>query len=115
MRRLSLDGGLCAILAGLCLTGCSGNDEKAPAVLCTTTIVADVVRQVAGPHQSIGVLMAAGVDPHLFDPAPRDARRLGQAKVIFYSGLDLERNMTERLGSLGKSKPVIALTGKLDR
>jgi len=97
------------------LTGCSGNDEKAPSVLCTTTIVADVVRQVAGPHQSVGVLMGAGVDPHLFDPAPRDARRLGQAKVIFYSGLNLEGKMTELLKSLGKQKPVVALTDKIDR
>ena len=73
MRRLSLACALGAALAGLFLPGCSGNDEKAPTILCTTTIVADVARQVAGPHQSVGVLMAAGVDPHLFEPTSRDA------------------------------------------
>ena len=36
----------------LCLTGCSGSDEKSPAILCTTTLSADVVRNVAGDRSS---------------------------------------------------------------
>src|SRR5262245_42531670 len=95
---MGLSGVLIAIIVGtLILPGCTGKnkEEKGPTILCTTTIVADVVRQVAGPHQSIGVLMGAGVDPHLFNPSPRDARQLSQAQLIFYSGLNLEGKMSE--------------------
>lgn len=108
MRLSTLCRGMCALVLGLSLTGCSS--EKEPTLLCTTTVVADVVRQVAGQHQTVGVLMGAGVDPHLYDPAPRDARRLNQAKVIFYSGLHLEGKMDDLLKSLGERKPVVALT-----
>ncbi len=81
--------------------------------MCSTTVVADVVRQVAGDHLSVGVLMDADADPHQYDPTPADARKLRGAKIIFYSGLHLEAKMTELFDDLGKKKPVYAVAGQL--
>ncbi len=37
-------------------------------VVATTTIVADVVRQVGGKWVDVQILLPAGTDPHSFDP-----------------------------------------------
>src|SRR5437764_9562244 len=57
--------------------------------------------------------MGAGVDPHLYDPTPGDARRLKNARVVFYSGLHLEGKMSGMLEDLARKKPTVALTSKL--
>lgn len=103
-----------ALVLGLvcALPGCG---EKGPDILCTTTIVADMVQTIAGEHQKVGVLMGPGVDPHTYDPSPRDARQVKNAKLIFYSGLHLEGKMTEMLEDYAEKKPVIALVSKLDK
>ncbi len=102
-------------LLALCLSGCSGSGDTPPDILCTTTIVADVVRQVSGGHQKIAVLMDADVDPHTYDPTPADAKALRGAKVVFYSGLHLEGKLTELLEDLASKKPVHALADDLPR
>jgi manganese/zinc/iron transport system substrate-binding protein len=74
-------------------------------VVATTSLVADLVREVAGEHVQVESLMGAGVDPHLFKPTARDILRLQRARVIFYNGLMLEGKMgevLERLGRVGK-------------
>src|SRR5262245_59778048 len=97
------------VVAGLVLLpGCGG--DKGPDIVCTTGMVADVVRNVAGERYTVGALMAAGVDPHLYEPRPGDARQLRNAKLVFYSGLHLEGKMTGMLDQLSKKKPVCAVT-----
>lgn len=66
-------------------------------VAATTSLVADLVRQVAGPEAEVTSLMGPGVDPHLYKPTTQDVRTLDQAQVIFYNGLHLEGRMTDLL------------------
>jgi manganese/zinc/iron transport system substrate-binding protein len=114
MNRLAIAGlFLAGSLAMVGLPGC-GNGDKGPDILCTTNDVADVVRQVAGEHQTVGVLMGEGVDPHTYDPTPADARALRNARMVFYSGYHLEGKMTELLRDMGSRKPVVAVAEKLN-
>lgn len=114
MRRFLFAGTLlAALILALSLPGCGGS--KGPTIICTTTIVADIVKNVAGEHQDIGVLMPAGVDPHLYVEAPGDFRKLSGAKIVFYSGLHLEGKMTDLLEDMAKKKPVIAVAEKIDQ
>ena len=49
-------------------------------VVCTTALVADLVRNLAGPGRAeVGSLMGEGVDPHLYKGSPRDVRDLAGA------------------------------------
>lgn len=59
-------------------------------VVATTTIVGDVVRQVAADAVTITVLLAPGQDPHAFQPSPMDAVAIEGADVVFLSGAGLE-------------------------
>src|SRR5262245_12243987 len=117
MRRKQPRGGflgaaLVGVLAAAGLPGC-GNNEKGPEILCTTGMVADVVRNVAGEHHSVGQLFGEGVDPHTYDPTPATARKLQQAKIVFYSGLGLEGKMRELFADMARKKPTCAVADDL--
>ena len=77
-------------------------------VVCTTGMLADAARNVAGELADVHALMGPGVDPHLYKATERDIRRLAQADAVFYNGLHLEGRMGEVLGRL-KGKPVVAV------
>ena len=64
-------------------------------VVCTTTIVADVVKRVGGERVAVEVLMGPGVDPHRYLPTAGDRARLEGAHLVFFSGLHLEGKMTD--------------------
>lgn len=73
-------------------------------VVTTTSIVTDLVRQVAGDFAQVEGLMGPGVDPHLYKPTAADIVRLQRAEVIFYNGLMLEGRMTDVFTKLARSK-----------
>lgn len=73
-------------------------------VVTTTSIVTDLVRQVAGDFAQVEGLMGPGVDPHLYKPTATDIVRLQRAEVIFYNGLLLEGRMTDVFTKLARSK-----------
>ena len=83
-------------------------------IVCTTAMVADVVRQVVGDRYDVVGLMGEGVDPHLYKPTTSDTAELSEAAIIFYSGLMLEGPMQHPLESLAKNgKPVFAVTAEI--
>lgn len=74
--------------------------------MATTTILGDVVRQVGGDATELTVLLPTGVDPHSFEPAPKDLTAVAGASVIFINGAGLEEFMSRLLenaaGASGK-------------
>jgi len=87
--------------------------EGKPVVVATTTVVADLVREVAGDRAAIDCLMAAGIDPHSYKATPRDADRLARADLVVASGLHLEGKLAELLTRLAKRVPVVAVADAL--
>lgn len=69
-------------------------------VVCTTGMVADLVRHTGGEWVQVHVLMGPGVDPHLYKARPNDLALLQRADLVFYSGLHLEGKMADVLESL---------------
>lgn len=104
------------ILAVLGLAG-SGLEAQAagPRVVATTTIVADLVRQVAGDAVEIDCLMGPGVDPHSFKATPRDADRLARADLVVASGLHLEGKLAALLDRLARRKPVVSVAESIPK
>lgn len=77
---------LCALL--LCFTGC-GKDAKTSdkiTVMASFYPMAEFARGVVGDCAEVQTLVPDGVEPHDWDPAPRDLSRLGRAKVFIYNG-----------------------------
>jgi len=72
-------------------------------VVTTTSIIGDLVENIAGEAVEVTSLMGTGVDPHLYKASAGDVERLAGADMIFYNGLYLEGKITDVLGQMRKS------------
>ncbi len=88
------------------LVGCEGNSKPAadgkPLVLCTTTMIADLVGAIGGDRVRVIGIMPPGTDPHIYEPRPDDSLLMQKATLILYNGLHLEGKMVamfERAGT----------------
>lgn len=84
-----------ALLLAACGSAPTSSDELK--VVASTTLVGDVVQQVGGEHIALSVLLPVGVDPHTFEPRPRDMAALSEAQVVFINGLGLEETLKPAL------------------
>ncbi|MCU0520464.1 MAG: metal ABC transporter substrate-binding protein [Anaerolineae bacterium] len=79
-------------------------------VVATTSIVADVVRNVGGDAIALTQLMPLGADPHAFESTPQDAGVISDAHVVFINGVGLEVFMDRLLASAGGNTPVVTVS-----
>jgi ABC-type Zn uptake system ZnuABC Zn-binding protein ZnuA len=80
--------------------------------LTTTTILADVTRNVVGDRYSVGSLLPVGADPHSYQPTPQDTTKLSKSKVLVIHGAEYERFLDSLLESAEGERPLIdASTG----
>jgi manganese/zinc/iron transport system substrate-binding protein len=80
---------------------------------CTTSIVGDLVANIAGERGVVKSLMGPGVDPHLYKAKASDVEHLIEADVLFYNGLHLEAKMGDVLEQLATSRHTVAVAGTL--
>ena len=101
------------------LAGCGPPDaggppgDGRPRGVATTTVVADLVRQVAGERVVVECLMPPGIDPHSYKATPRDADRLLRADLVVASGLHLEGRLAALLERLADRVPFVAVADRL--
>lgn len=102
--------------AGLAAAGQADGARQAGRIkaVCTTGMVADVVRAVGEDRMQVEALLGAGVDPHLYKPTRTDMLALMGADIIFYNGLLLEGKMTDALIRIARTRPVVAVTEGID-
>lgn len=79
----------------------SNNSEKIM-VTTTTNVVTDLVENIGGDHVLVTGLMGPGVDPHLYRPSASDVKKLQDADIVFYNGLDLEGKMGDIFVKIGR-------------
>lgn len=94
----------------LCVSGClvkkDEHQEKRLSIVCTTTVIADMVSHIVGEYGVVESLMGPEVDPHLYHASAGDAQRLAHADIIFYNGLHLEGKMADLLESLQQASAI---------
>ena len=88
-------------------------------VTATTTMVADLVRQIGGDHVQVHGLMGPGIDPHEYAETFRDTAAIKAADIVFYSGLHLETNMQATFEAMNakseRAGRVIAVTAAIPK
>jgi manganese/zinc/iron transport system substrate-binding protein len=122
-----MNWGLFSAAACSALLVCAGCSPGAPAnlspaadrkikVVATTSMVADLVKNVGGDRIELHSLMGPGVDPHLYKATASDVLKLQQADLIFYNGLLLEGKMQDLFGQMARQKKfVYAVTEDLPK
>ena len=101
------------LIIGLVVTSCKNGTEESDKlrVVCTTTMISDLVGEIGGDRIVVNGLMGAGVDPHLYKASEGDVTKLYEADVIFYNGLHLEGKLVEvfeKMEQQGKAQFALA-------
>jgi ABC-type Zn uptake system ZnuABC Zn-binding protein ZnuA len=92
------------------LTGCGLVGGGSPQVLATTTILADLAKQIAGTRLTVGSIVPAGVHVEEYEPRPDDARRMSDARLVIVNGLDLDKWVEPLLRNAKSGTPVVTVT-----
>ncbi len=123
-RRVAL--GVAAV--ALVLTGCNGAGEPPSAstatlkVVATTTVFADIIKNVGGDRVAVSSIIPPGVGPEDYEPKPDDAKKLADADLIVSNGVGLDDFLDKLIGAgrsaqaarlvLGDGIPTILVNGE---
>ena len=80
---------LSAILLLVLAPATFGQQERLR-VVATTTIIADVARNVGGDLVDVEALVPANADEHAFQPSPADVVKVAEADLVLVNGAGLE-------------------------
>lgn len=114
-RRIGMLALVGALLGMLVLAACGGDEDGATgddglAVVTTTTIIADMARNIGGDRVSVRSLVPANADPHSFEPAPRDVSALADAAVVLEHGMGLDAWISDMVKGSGTQASVAVVT-----
>lgn len=83
-------------------------------VLTTTTVLADLARNVAGNGATVESLLPAGADPHTYEPNPADVVRISESSLLIINGADYERNLKQMIDSADGQRQVVTASAGLE-
>jgi ABC-type Zn uptake system ZnuABC Zn-binding protein ZnuA len=101
------------LFGALPLSGCGVVSSGNPQILATTTILADMAKQVAGDRMTVGSIVPAGAHVEEYEPRPDDAKRMSEAKLVITNGLDLDKWVEPLLRNAKTGTPVVTVTDGL--
>lgn len=108
MRTLLTSLALVPFIWGTLLS--SAADDGKIQVVASTTLIADVARQVAGDSADVISLLPPDADPHSYQLVPQDVATLAEADVIFINGGGLEQSVTETIENSGSEGRIVAVS-----
>lgn len=87
LRRVAAAAAAVACLGSL---GCARHAPARRLVAATVFPVFDLTRRVADDRLDVRLVLAPGLDPHDYEPRPKDVAGLADASLIFAVGLGLD-------------------------
>jgi zinc/manganese transport system substrate-binding protein len=97
---------------GACTTPAQATDGRLH-VVTTTTVFADMVRNVGGDLVVVSSLVPSNADVHTFSPRPSDIRTLAEARLVVRNGLGLDDWLTKMIDAVATGAPVVVLAEHL--
>ena len=76
-------------------------------VVASFSILGDFVRNVGGDRVDVTMLVGPDGDVHVYAPAPADARKIADARLLVINGLGLEGWLPRLLQASGGKAPII--------
>ncbi|HVI66729.1 MAG TPA: zinc ABC transporter substrate-binding protein, partial [Bradyrhizobium sp.] len=104
MRRL--------MVWSICLAAivCPARAQDRLNVVASFSILADFVKNVGGDNVDVTTLVGPNGDVHVYAPAPSDAKKIADAKLLVINGLGLEGWLPRLLQSSGSKAPIVVAT-----
>jgi zinc/manganese transport system substrate-binding protein len=79
-------------------------------VVTSFSILGDFVKNVGGERVNVTTLVGPDGDVHVYTPAPADAKKIADAKLLVINGLGLEGWLPRLLQSSGSKAPIVIAT-----
>jgi zinc/manganese transport system substrate-binding protein len=79
-------------------------------VVASFSILGDFVRNVGGDRVNVSTLVGPNGDVHVYAPAPADAKKIADAKLLVINGLGLEGWLPRLLQASGSKAPIVTAT-----
>jgi zinc/manganese transport system substrate-binding protein len=79
-------------------------------VVASFSILGDFVKNVGGERVDVTTLVGPDGDVHVYAPAPADARKIAEAKLLVINGLGLEGWLPRLLQGSGSKAPIVTAT-----
>ena len=119
VRAAAASAALLVLLGGV--IGCSRTGTRggsaqpaAGSVLAVETFLADIAQEVAGSRLAVRALMPAGVDPHSYEPTPRDVAAVAESRALIVNGAGMESFLQKLLASAGGERRLIEASAGLE-
>jgi zinc/manganese transport system substrate-binding protein len=96
-----------AAAAGCAALPLRAAETKPLQVVASFSILADMVREVAGPAAEVSALVGPNGDAHVFEPKPADAQRIARADLVVISGLGFEGWIERLIAASGYRGPLV--------
>ena len=80
-----------------------------PAVVATTSVICDVVEQIAEATLDLTCLLEPGQDPHTYELTPRDRAAIDDADLVLYGGYNFAPDIVEAIEASSSSAPKVAI------
>jgi len=119
LARISSTYAATVILAVGMVTGCtpfppsqtaSPSIARArPTVVATSTVLCDMVKEIAAETLDLTCLLKPGVDGHLYEPVPADRKAIETAQLILYSGYGFEPRLIKLIQATSNPAPKVAV------
>jgi zinc/manganese transport system substrate-binding protein len=106
MRRLQ---GWLVCLA-LVMVGPSAHAQGHLDVVASFSILSDFTGNVGGERVNVTTLVGQGGDVHVYTPAPADAKKIADAKLVIINGLGLEGWLPRLVQSAGSKATIVTAT-----
>lgn len=76
-------------------------------VVASFSIVGDFAKTIGGDRVHVTTLVGAGSDVHVYTPAPADAKKVADAKLVIINGLGLEGWLPRLVQSSGSRATIV--------
>src|ERR1700755_1209225 len=101
--------GLCAAAATL-MTVIPLRAQEKIQIVASFSILGDFAKNVGGERVDVTTLVGPNSDVHVYTPAPADAKKIADAKLVIINGLGLEGWLPRLLQSSGSKASVVTAT-----
>ncbi len=81
--------------------GSAPSGAKTLKIVATTTVFADIIRNVGGDAVTVSSIIPAGVGPEDYEPKPDDAKKLAGADLIVSNGVGLDDFLDKLITATG--------------
>lgn len=98
--------------SGTSLESIQGGSD--PVILASTTVLADITRNIAGDRLRVASLLPVGADPHSYQPVPQDVTRIAESGVLILNGMAYENFIEGLLESAGGERILITASNGLE-